>query len=127
VAAGPHELVVTQDDEGGFFVIGRVNGEPVRFLVDTGSSETVLSPADAHRLGLDTAGLQFDRMAETANGIGYGAPITAGSVAVGSIEVTGLPMVINKAPMTSSLLGMTFLGRLESFQVRGHKLYLKAR
>ena len=57
----------------------------------------------------------------------YGAQITVDRLAVGSIELTELPVVVNKAPMTSSLLGMTFLGRLESFQVRGHKLYLKAR
>jgi aspartyl protease family protein len=127
VAAGAHELVVTQESQGGFFVMGRVNGQPVRFLIDTGSSDTVLSPADAHRLGLDAGGLQFNRTAETANGIGYGAQITADSLAVRSIELTHLPMVINQAPMSSSLLGMSFLGRLESFQVRGRKLYLKGR
>jgi len=127
VAAGERELVVNQDDQGGFFVMGKVNGQPVRFLVDTGASDTVLSPADAHRLGLDAGPLQYDRGAETANGVGYGALVTANSVAVGSIEVKGLPILINQAPMTNSLLGMTFLGRLESFQVRGRRLYLKAR
>lgn len=127
VAAGDRELVVTQDDQGGFFVMGRVNGQPVRFLVDTGASDTVLSPADAHRLGLDRRPLQFDRSAETANGTGYGAQITAESVAVGAIELKALPILINQAPMTSSLLDMSFLSRLESFQVRGRRLYLKAR
>jgi aspartyl protease family protein len=124
VATGAHELVVTQGEGGGFYVMGKVNGQLVRFLVDTGSSDTVLSPADAERLGLDPASLHFDRTAETANGTGYGAPFVAESVEVGSIRFNGLPMVVNQAPMTSSLLGMTFLSRLESFQVRGRKLYL---
>ena len=127
VAAGERRLVVTQDDQGGFFVMGKVNGQPVRFLVDTGASDTVLSPDDAHRLGLDTGPLRYDRSAETANGIGHGALVTANSVAVGSIELRGLPVLINQAPMTSSLLGMTFLSRLESFQVRGRRLYLTGR
>ena len=127
VAAGERELVVNQDDQGGFFVMGKVNGQPVRFLVDTGASDTVLSPADAHRLGLDSGALRYDRSAETANGVGYGAQVTADSVAVGSIELKALPVLVNQAPMTSSLLGMSFLTRLESFQVRGRKLYLKAR
>jgi aspartyl protease family protein len=127
VATAPREVVVSQDESGGFFVMGKVNGQLVRFLVDTGASDTVLSPADAKRLGIDLSGLRFDRAAETANGIGYGAPFKADSVAVGSISLSEVPMVINQAPMRSSLLGLTFLGRLESFQVRGHRLFLKGR
>lgn len=124
VASGAHELVVTQADGGGFYVMGKVNGQLVRFLVDTGASDTVLSPADAQRIGVDVAGLRFDHMAETANGAGFGAPFVADSIEVGPIRVDGLSMVVNKAPMTSSLLGMTFLSRLEAFQVRGRRLYL---
>lgn len=127
VATGAHELVVSQDENGGFFIIGQVNGQPVRFLVDTGASDTVLSPADARRLGVDAAALRFDRPAETANGVGYGAAFTAESLAVGSIRFADFSMLVNQSPMTSSLLGMSFLRRLESFQVRGRKLYLKSR
>jgi len=127
VATSAHEVVVGADDNGSFFVTGRVNGQLVRFLVDTGASETVLSPADAERLGVDPASLRFDRAAETANGVGYGAPFKADSLVVGPIALSDVPMVINQAPMSSSLLGLTFLGRLESFQVRGHRLYLRAR
>lgn len=127
VAVSPQELVVTQGDEGGFFVMGMVNGQRVRFLVDTGASDTVLSPADAKRLGVDLDALTFDKTAETANGTGYGAAFTADSLAVGSIGFSDMPLVINQAPMSSSLLGMSFLRRLESFQVKGDKLYLKSR
>jgi aspartyl protease family protein len=127
VATGAHELVVTQDDGGGFFVIGQVNGQPVRFLIDTGASDTVLSPADARRLGVDVAALHFDHVAETANGPGYGAPFTASTLAVGPIKFANVPMAINQSPMNNSLLGMTFLRRLDSFEVRGSKLFLKWR
>lgn len=121
------ELVVTQDQGGGFYVMGKVNGGLVRFLVDTGASDTVLSPADAKRLGIDTAHLKFDQTAETANGLGYGAAYVADAVEVGSIRFTDMPVMVNQAPMSNSLLGMSFLKRLESFQVKGDKLYLKAR
>lgn len=127
VATSTHELVVSQDEDGGFYVMGQVNGQPVRFLVDTGASETVLSPADAKRIGVDVASLHFDQSAETANGVGYGAPFIAESLAVGAIHFTNTPMLVNQAPMRSSLLGMSFLKRLESFQVKGRKLYLKPR
>jgi aspartyl protease family protein len=124
VATSAHELVVAEGEGGGFFITGQVNGQTVRFLVDTGSSDTVLSPADAQRVGVDVASLRFDHMAETANGTGYGAPFTAASLDVGPIRLANMPMVVNQAPLSSSLLGMTFLRRLESFQVRGRRLYL---
>jgi aspartyl protease family protein len=107
--------------------MGQVNGQAVRFLVDTGASETVLSPADAKRIGVDTAGLAFDHPSETANGVGYAAPLTADSLAVGTIRFENVPMLVNQAPMSSSLRGMSFLKRLESFKVSGRKLYLKPR
>jgi aspartyl protease family protein len=124
VATNAHELVVAEGVGGGFFVMGQVNGQPVRFLVDTGASDTVLSPADAQRVGINTASLTFDHTAETANGTGYGASFVADSLTVGPIRLSGVPMTVNQAPMTSSLLGMSFLRRLDSFQVRGRRLYL---
>ncbi len=127
VATAARELVVTQDAGGGFYVMGKVNGGLVRFLVDTGATDTVLTPDDARRVGIETAGLRFNQSAETANGTGYGAAYTADSVEVGSIRFTDVPVTINQAPMSNSLLGMSFLKRLESFQVQGDRLYLKAR
>ncbi|CAN5485714.1 hypothetical protein BH10PSE5_BH10PSE5_13900 [soil metagenome] len=127
VALSPHELVVTQGDDGGFLVMGEVNGKRVRFLVDTGASDVVLSPADARRIGIDTAKLAFDRPSETANGVGYGAAHKVDRLSVGAIAFADVPVMVNQAPMSSSLLGMTFLRRLESFQIKGDKLYLTSK
>ncbi len=127
VVTAPHELVISQDGEGVFQVVGQVNGQPVRFMIDTGASETVLAPQDAQRLGVDVSGLSFDVLSETANGKGYGAPYLARTLEVGPIRLTGFKMEINKAPMSSSLLGLSFLRRLDSFEIRGGKLYLKWR
>jgi aspartyl protease family protein len=125
VASAAKELLVTQDADGGFYVVGQVNGQAVRFLVDTGASDIVLAPADAQRLGLDLASLPFNKSVETANGVGLGAPYTAGRFTVGTIELTNVPMSVNKAPMSSSLLGMAFFNRLQSFRFEGNRLYLR--
>lgn len=127
VNSAAHEMTVTRDQDGAFYVMAQVNGRPVRFLVDTGASGTVLSPADARRLGVDVAAMDYPGEYETANGVGRGAPFTADTLAVGPIRLADLPMSINQAPMSSSLLGMTFLNRLESFEVRGDRLYLRWR
>lgn len=125
VSRSPHEMVVGRSDGGAFFVMAEVNGAPVRFLIDTGSSEIVLSPADAARAHVNSAGATLP--SETANGVGYGAVATVDSLTVGPIRMSGVPVAVNKAPMSESLLGMSFLRRLESFEVRGDEMILKGK
>jgi len=127
VASAPQEMVITQGPEGHFLVYAKVNGQPVQFLVDTGASAIVLSPADARRLGLDVDGLDFARSTETANGIGRSAGWRADSLEVGDLRLTGVDMDVNQAPMRVSLLGMDFFRRLDSFRVEGGRLYMRWR
>jgi aspartyl protease family protein len=127
VTTAPHTIAVTETDGGSFYVMGAVNGVSVRFLVDTGSSEIVLSPADAKRLGVDVARLAFSDVAETANGQGRGAPFTAASLAVGPIRLSNVAMSINRTDMSSSLLGMSFFKRLDSFEMKDRQLIMKWR
>jgi aspartyl protease family protein len=124
VQTAPRVVTLTESEGGQYAVMGQVNGQPVRFMVDTGSSDIVLSPADAARLGAP-ASLKFDHQYETANGAGLGADWQVSSLAVGPIRFTSVPVSVNKAPMSSSLLGMTFLHRLESYEFKGRQLILR--
>ena len=129
----PHRGAVVGDDEvrfpagldGHFRVEAQVDGTPVRFLVDTGASGIVLSPADARRIGFDPESLGFTGFAETANGTVRTAPVRLGSVAIGPIRMTDLPASVNQAAMRGSLLGMSFLERLRSFEMRDGVLILR--
>lgn len=127
VATDAHTLVLTADESGQFTVYGRVDGMRVKFLVDTGASDIVLSPDDAKRLGVDLSTLDYSRDYETANGGGRGAPFTVASLSIGAIRLEDVPISINQAPMSISLLGMPFFRRLQSFEIRGRRLYLTAR
>jgi len=127
VATAPREMVFAADPDGHFVVYGQVNGQAVRFLVDTGASEIVLSPADARRVGLDPAALSYTRMAETANGVGRSAPFVADTLVIGGVRLEDVEMEVNQAPMSVSLLGMTFFRRLDSFRMEGGRLYLRWR
>jgi aspartyl protease family protein len=124
---GGHEMSLAQAEDGAYYVNGRVNGQPVIFLVDTGASDIVLSPADAQRLGVDVNALRFDDPYETANGVGRGARYTAASLTVGDLRLSQVAMSINQAPMRTSLLGMTFFHRLEWFQFKDGQLLLRWR
>jgi aspartyl protease family protein len=99
----------------------------VRFAIDTGANGVVLSPADAARAGIDADSLKFGLPSETANGVGYVAPVTLSSLTVGQIRLANLPAAVVKTPMSTSLLGMAFLKRLESFEVKGDRLTLRWR
>ncbi|UCH73753.1 MAG: TIGR02281 family clan AA aspartic protease [Rhodospirillales bacterium] len=119
------ELAFRRGADGHFYIDAEVNGRPIRFLVDTGASEIVLSPADARRLGFAPSTLTYDRIYQTANGIGRGAAVTLQSVAVGSIRFHGVAASVNDAAMSESLLGMSFLDRLSGYEVRGDSLFLR--
>jgi aspartyl protease family protein len=127
VVTTDQELVVPQDEDGSYVLVGRVNGQRVRFVVDTGASDTVLSPDDARRIGVDMEGLRYVVESETANGRGYGAPYVAHRLEVGPLALSEFKLTVNRAPMSASLLGMSFLSRLESFQFADHRLILRWR
>jgi aspartyl protease family protein len=123
--SGEHEMVLTESDGGNFYIFGEANGVRVRFLIDTGASDTVLSPSDAASLGIDVRALDFSRVYGTANGLGRGAPYMLDSLSVGPIAIAPMPISVNQTEMGSSLLGMTFLRRLRSFEIQGRRLILR--
>ncbi len=125
IATSAHSMVIAQDADGQFSITGAVNGAPVRFIIDTGASDVVLSPDDARRIGLDLNALKFDHPYSTANGVGSGADYKAQSVRAGAVQFANLDVSINRAPMNASLLGMTFLKRLDSFEVKDGKMTLR--
>lgn len=120
-------LVVPQDEDGHYVVDGLVNGQRVRFMVDTGATETVLSPADAKRIGIPVDTLNYGYESETANGKGYSAAYDASNLTIGAIKLEGFRVMVNKAPMSGSLLGMSFLKRLDAFEFRDRQMVLKWR
>ena len=127
VSGAPREMMVAEGADGHFTVAAQVNGRPVLFMVDTGASAIVLSPRDARRLGVDVEALDYDRLAETANGVGRSAGWRAGSLIVGDLTLRDVEVEVNQAPMSVSLLGMTFFRRLESYRVENGRLYMRWR
>ena len=124
---GSGEVVVSEAEDGSYYVTAQVNGQTVTFLADTGASDIVLSPADAARLGVDLSQVAFKGVYETANGKGHGAPWRVDTLSVGAIGLTNVDVSINQAPMRTSLLGMAFFHRLKSFRFEGGRLILTAR
>jgi aspartyl protease family protein len=124
-AVGEDEVRFPAGADGHFRIEALVDGTPLRFLIDTGASDIVLSPADARRIGFDPEGLRFTGFAETANGSVRTASVRLGSIEIGPIRIDDLPASVNQAEMRGSLLGMSFLERLRSFEIRDGTLILR--
>jgi aspartyl protease family protein len=118
-------VVFARANDGHFHVEALVDGTRIDFLVDTGASGIMLSPADARRLGFDPAELDYSVWTSTANGEGRAAKVTLGSVEIGQIRRADMPALVNQADMDGSLLGMNFLDSLGGFTVEGDKLVLR--
>ena len=126
-SAGGGALAFRPAMDGHFYVEGRIDGVPVRFLVDTGASWVVLSPADARRIGLEPEHLDYSLRIVTANGEGRAAAMPPAAIEVGDYRVDGVRVIVNEAPLSESLLGMSFLDRLAGYEVRDGALILRWR
>lgn len=125
IEVAPGAVSIRADNSGHFVAEAEVDGVLVRFLVDTGASLVVLSPADAERLGFDLKKLDYTQRLSTANGIVVGAPVRLGRLAIGPVTVADVRATVNGAPMDQSLLGMSFLSRLSAYEVSRETLVLR--
>jgi aspartyl protease family protein len=111
---------------GDFQVAAKVNDSRVAMVLDTGASSVVLTQEAAKNAGLPLEVLSYSVSVETANGRTRAAPVTIDRLAVGDIVERAVPALIAQpGQLRTSLLGMSFLNRLESWEVRGEKLVLR--
>jgi aspartyl protease family protein len=112
---------------GDFSVRAQINGAGISMVLDSGASAVVLTQEAAKAAGLPLEVLNYSTNVETANGRTRVAPVTLDRLTVGNIVERSVPALIAQpGALKSNLLGMSFLNRLESWEVRGDKLLLRA-
>jgi aspartyl protease family protein len=122
------EVIVNRRLGGEFVIPAKVNDLPVAFLFDTGASTVVLRAQDAAKVGVDAAGLDFDVSVVTANGAAMAAPTRLDKISVGPIVMRDVRALVAKpGALSESLLGMSFLDRLQSYSVERGRLVLKGK
>lgn len=124
-AAGSRAAFIDREDDGHFWTRADVSGTQVKFMVDTGASIVALTYFDAQRLGLKPEELDFDSEIRTAGGITYGAPVMLESIRIGKVEIKNVNAVILRTELEQSLLGMSFLGELNSYEVRQGQMIIR--
>ncbi|MFO1143708.1 MAG: TIGR02281 family clan AA aspartic protease [Amaricoccus sp.] len=110
--------------DGHFHAMLEINGQRVRFMVDTGATDVVLSRRDAERAGIDPDGLAYLGSALTANGSVPTATVRLGLVRLGDFTDTDVRASVTKGGLDSSLLGMSYLDRFSSIQISGDTMRL---
>ena len=117
---------VARGDAGDFTLHAKVNDFPVPMVIDTGATSVVLTYETAKAAGLPLELLDYDVDVETAGGRVHAARLTLDRLAVGRLVERSVPaLVVKRGQMKSNLLGMSFLNRLESWEVRADKLMLR--
>lgn len=126
VMARGGEVIVARSASGSFVLGGRVNGREARFLFDTGATTVMLTEATARAAGLDPSKLTYGVSVNTANGRTTAARVRLDMVTIGSIVENRVDaLVARPGALTENLLGMSFLERLASYEVRDDKLILR--
>jgi aspartyl protease family protein len=117
-------LRVRQSDDGHFWIDAQLNGQRVRFLVDSGATTTSISAVTARRAGIEASG-GLPVIVRTANGTVEAQRGRAERLKVGTIEREDLPVHVSEAFGDMNVLGMNFLSSLSGWSVEGKWLILK--
>jgi aspartyl protease family protein len=116
---------IPRGQSGEFAVQARINGVPAAMVIDTGATSVVLTYETAKAVGLPLELLEYDVDVQTAGGHTKAARLTLDRLAIGKLVERSVPaLVVPHGQMKTNLLGMSFLDRLESFEVRADHLVL---
>ena len=121
--SGTEELKAASD--GHYYARAEVNGRPLDVMVDTGASMVALTYEDAERAGLRLRQSDFTARVSTANGYAAVAPVTLDRVSIGRITVRNVRAAVSEpGRLDKTLLGMSFLQRLERVDIASGRLRL---
>jgi aspartyl protease family protein len=126
LTAGQRVVEIRAGSLGHYRADAEVNGRIVRVLVDTGASVVALTYEDARDIGLVVRESDFTHRVTTANGIARVAPVMIDTISIGDIQVRNVQGAVMEAgKLGTTLLGMSFLGRLQRVDMRAGTLVLQ--
>jgi len=126
VAGHGRRVEVVRSQSGDFTLAVHINGVRIPMVLDTGASSVVLTQEAAKAAGLPIEVLNYSVKVDTANGRTHAAAVTLDRLAVGNLVERSVPaLVVQRGQLKNNLLGMSFLNRLESWEVRGDRLSMR--
>jgi aspartyl protease family protein len=124
--AGNRSLSIPRDARGHFGTEGRIDGQRIAFMIDTGASVIALNESSAARFGLRPARSEYRATVATANGTIKAAPTRLAMVEIGGLVVRDVEaMVLPDEALSENLLGLSFLSKLKRFEYANGKMVLE--
>jgi aspartyl protease family protein len=124
--AGSRSISIPRDARGHFETEGRIEGQRIGFMVDTGASMIALNERSAARFGLRPARGDFNATVTTANGTIKAARTRLAMVDVGGLVVRDVDaMVLPDEALSENLLGLSFLSKLKRFEYANGRMVLE--
>ena len=113
------------DARGHFMGDFKLNGRQITALVDTGATLVAINASTAKRIGIDLSPADFKYQVDTANGKARAASAMIDNLQIGRIYVEGVQaLVLDDKALDGTLIGMSFLKRLDKFEIAGSQLLL---
>jgi aspartyl protease family protein len=124
--ASSRSLSIPRDARGHFATEGRIDGQRIAFMVDTGASVVALNESSAARFGFRPNPNQYTAIVTTANGTLKGAPTRIAMIEIGGLIVRDVDaMVLPDEALSENLLGLSFLSRLRRFEYADGQMVLQ--
>ncbi|WP_375398257.1 TIGR02281 family clan AA aspartic protease [uncultured Sphingomonas sp.] len=120
----PRETVIERSDNGHFYTVADVNGEPIKFVVDTGATTVALTLADARRIGLKVDPAEFDVVGSGASGAVRGVEVTLRDLVLDGKRASEVHAVVLEG-LTISLLGQSYLRKLDTVSITSDSMKLR--
>jgi aspartyl protease family protein len=119
------QVQLEREGDSHFYANVAINGRTVRMMVDSGASIIALTRADAEAVGINVEDLPEMGSANTAGGVVPLRPVELDRVGIEGVEVVGVQAAVIDADMPASLLGQSYLSRLQSVRVEGDVMTLR--
>ncbi|MDO9367943.1 MAG: TIGR02281 family clan AA aspartic protease [Sphingopyxis sp.] len=119
------EVRLDRSGDSHFYADTEIDGTNIRMMVDSGASIIALTRRDAEAIGINVDGLPISGVARTAGGDVPMRTVMLDSVEVDGIEVRRVEAAVVDADMGVSLLGQSFLAKLDAVNVEGDTMTLR--
>jgi aspartyl protease family protein len=118
-------VLVPADERGHFLAAFKVNGRQVNAMIDTGATVVALNLSTARKAGISLNAGDFTHQVDTANGKVKVAVVQIADLAIGRIALKDVQaVVLEDKALQTNLIGMSFLKRLDKYQVEDGNLLL---
>ena len=126
VQTSSRSVSIPRDPRGHFLTDGRINGQRVDFMVDTGASLVALNERTAARFGLRPTPSEYNAAVSTANGTIKAARTRIAMIDLGGLVVRDVEaMVLPDTALSENLLGLSFLSKLKRYEYANGKMVLE--